>query len=71
MLDFIEVSLAHPKQCSAVDLGISTHIIVEAGMEFSAISAVPSLLGLIGAFDKDGLGVPIGAAARQIVSAFQ
>jgi hypothetical protein len=44
---------------------------MQAGMEFAPVAAVPGFLGLIGAIDEDGLGIPIGPAARQIAAAFQ
>ena len=71
VLEFAEVALAQAEQGGAVDFRVAADIVVQAGVERLAGAAEPGLLRLIGAVDEDGLGVPVGAGARQVVAALE
>ena len=69
--DLAEILLAQAEEGGAVNLGVASDVVVEAGVELAAVAAVPGFLGLVGAVDEDGLAVPVGAGAGEVVAALE
>ena len=70
MFDGVKIFATKARQGSAVDLGIATYIIVNAGFETLPFSRVdPVFFWLVAAIIKDSADLPVLRLLRQEVSA--
>ncbi len=71
MPDLAEVLLAQAKERRPIHLRVAPDIVMNAGMERTAVAAVPGLLGHVSRFHEDFGSIPVLALARQIIATLQ
>ena len=70
MPDLSKVFLAQPHERGAVELRISAHEVVRAGMKFLPVRVVPRFFDVVLPLGDDGARIPVVLLARRVVAAF-
>src|SRR5215469_14482153 len=71
VLDFSKVFPAQTEQGRAVELRVSTDVVIRVRMERLTVLVAPLLLGLILALDIDGARIPISLFPPNVVAPFE
>src|SRR5215472_16477187 len=71
MPDFSEVFPAQAEQGRAVELRVSSYVVVCVRVESLSVLVAPLLFGLILAFDVDGARIPVGLFPTNVIAALQ
>jgi hypothetical protein len=71
MDNFLEITLAQPEECGAINLTVAADPIMKRRTEASAAGVDPPLFGLISAVYEDSLRAPVGLLPRKIIAALK